>query len=175
MRDKSMQTTKYQGGAVLIVALIFLLLTAMISGTIMQTSILEVKMAGNEQLREEAFQQVQAIANAITANPNNIVVSGDVGYRICPAGVGGCDSNAISLVPAITTVNEGVDLEYYAERQAPLFAPMPFRMSEENAGSAAAYSAALFEISARYDGTDMGLSRAEIAQGIAVRVANSGQ
>jgi hypothetical protein len=170
-----MRSSQRQRGAVLIVALIFLLLTAMISGTVMQTSILEVKMAGNEQLQEEAFQQVQAIANAITADPDNIVVAGDVGFLICPAGVTGCDSNAISLVTDITTVNDGVELEYYAERQAPLFAPMPFRMSEDNAGSAAAYSAALFEISARYDGTDLGLSRAEIAQGIAVRVANSGQ
>ncbi|MCW8195244.1 hypothetical protein F6455_10640 [Proteobacteria bacterium 005FR1] len=170
-----MQSNKHQQGAVLIVALIFLLLTAMISGTVMQTSILEVKMAGNEQLQEEAFQRVQAVANAITADPNNLVVAGDVGYKICPAGVSGCDNNSLALPTLVTNVPTGVALSYHVERLGPLFAPMPFRMSEANAGSASAYSAALFEISADYDGGSAGLGSSRIAQGIALRVANSGQ
>jgi hypothetical protein len=170
-----MRSVEHQSGAVLIVALVFLLLTAMISGTVMQTSVLEVKMAGNEQLNEEAFQQVQAITNAISADPNNLVVIGDVGYKICAVGVTGCDAARISLTPTINTAPNGVDLSYSATRKAPLFAPMPFRMSENVAGSASAYSAALFEINAKYDGSGAGLGRSHIAQGIAVRVANSGQ
>lgn len=170
-----MRTTKREQGAVLIVALVFLLLTAMISATVMQTSLLEVRMAGNEQLREEAFQRVHAVANAITANPHNLVVTGGVGYKICAAGVSGCDSNNISLAGEVTTVPDGVALDYHAERLAPLFAPMPFRMSEGNAGSANIYSSALFEIDAHYDGRSAGLSQSRIAQGIAIRVANSGQ
>lgn len=170
-----MQTNKHQQGAVLIVALVFLLLTAMISGTVMQTSILEVKMAGNEQLHEEAVQRVQAITNAISADANNLVVVGDVGHKICAAGATGCNSTSISLISAVTAVPDGVALSYYAERLAPLFAPMPFRMSEGNAGSANSYSAALFEINAQYDGSSVGLGRSQVAQGIAVRVANSGQ
>lgn len=170
-----MQPAKQQQGAVLIVALIFLLLTAMISGTVMQTSVLEVKMAGNEQLREEAFQRVQAIANAVTADSSNLVVAGNIGYTICPSGVAGCDNNSLSLISQVIAVPSGVNLDYKVQRLAPLFAPMPFRMSEDNAGSANAYSAALFEIDANYDGSDNGLGRAQIAQGIAVRIASSGQ
>ncbi|MGQ9427297.1 pilus assembly PilX family protein [Gilvimarinus sp. F26214L] len=170
-----MRTIKREQGAVLIVALVFLLLTAMISATVMQTSVLEVRMAGNEQLREEAFQRVHAVANAITADANNLVVTGDIGYRICATGVGACDSASIALDSAITDVPNGVTLNYHAERLAPLFAPLPFRMSEANAGSASVYSAALFEIDARYEGSAAGLGRSHIAQGIAVRVANNGQ
>lgn len=170
-----MLTPKHERGAVLIVALIFMLLTAMISGTVMQTSILEVRMAGNEQLHEEAYQQVQAITNAVAADPDSIVVTGDVGYKICPAGTNGCDLNSLTLLDALATTPIGVTLAYHVERLAPLFAPMPFRMSEDNAGSASAYSAALFEIDAQYDGSSAGLGRSHIAQGVAVRVANSGQ
>jgi uncharacterized BrkB/YihY/UPF0761 family membrane protein len=82
-----MSTINKQDGAVIIIALLFLLLTAMISTTAMHTSIMEVRMANNGQLKEEAFQQVQAVANAITANPNNLVVVGDIGYTICATGV----------------------------------------------------------------------------------------
>jgi hypothetical protein len=48
-------------------------------------------------------------------------------------------------------------------------------MSESNAGSASAYSAVLFEINADYDGRSAGLGSSRVAQGIALRVANSGQ
>lgn len=170
-----MRPNKHQQGAVLIVALIFLLLTAMISATVMQTSILEVKMAGNEQLQEEAFQRVQAVANAIAADPDNLVVSGDVGYKICPTGASGCNNNSLALSSLVTSVPTGVTLDYHIERLGPLFAPMPFRMSESNAGSANAYSAVLFEVSADYDGRSAGLGSSRIAQGLAMRVANSSQ
>ena len=49
-------------GAVLFLAMIFLLLLAIISGTVIRTSILEFQMAGNDQFREEAFQRAEAIA-----------------------------------------------------------------------------------------------------------------
>jgi len=164
-----------QQGAVLIVALVFLLLTAMISATVMQTSILEMKMAGNEQMREESFQRVQAIANAIAADTTNLVIAGDVGYKICATGASGCNSTTINLAADVVDVPTGVTLDYYAERQAPLFAPMPFRLGENAAGSATAYQAAIFEIDATYDGTSANLGRARIAQGIAMRVAASSQ
>lgn len=170
-----MQTHKNQQGAVLVVALVFLLLTATISGTVMQSSVLETKMAGNAQLNEEAFQQVQAIANAIAADSSNLIVSGDVGYKICPSGTSGCDRNSLALISDVTTVPDGVDLSYHVERLGPLFAPMPFRMDEDIAGSASAYSAALFEIKGKYDGSSAGLGKSQIGQGIAVRVANSSQ
>ena len=170
-----MNSLNNQQGAVLVVALVFLLLTALISTTVMQTSVLEVRMANNDQLREEAFQQVQAVANAITADSNNLVVSGDVGFTICAVGVTGCGAATITLASAITAVPVGATLTYQVERQGPLFAPIPFRVSESNAGSASAYKAALFEVDAQYNGVAAGLGQARIAQGIALRVAVGAQ
>ena len=84
-----------QRGAILIVALIFLLLTAAVSITVMKTSVLEVRMAGNEQFSVEAFQKAQALSNAIAVNPGNLVVTGDIGYRLCGTAAVDPDGNAI--------------------------------------------------------------------------------
>jgi len=175
-RDKNTLCAKQQG-AILIVALLFLLLTAAISATVMNTSVIESRMANNEQFQEEAFQKVQAIANALVADDSNLVVTGNVGHKICATGVSGdgCNTSIITLPSSVTNVPSGVTLDYYAERQGPLFAPLPFRLGEDQAGSAAVYNAALFEVVASYDGTAQRLGKAEIAQGVAVRVAVSDQ
>lgn len=170
-----MRTHNKQKGTVMVVGLIFLLLTATISTTVMKTSILEVKMAGNEQLREEAFQQTQAITNAISANSNNLVVAGDIGYKICATGASGCDAAVISLNSVVTTVPAGASVDYHATRLGPLFAPLPFRLSEGAAGSATAYVGAKFEVYASYDGAGAGLGNSDIAQGIIMRVAAAAQ
>lgn len=163
-----------QQGAVLVIALIFLLLTGLISVSSMKTSIFETKMASNEQLKEEAFQTTQGVINAMTSDINNFVIAGDVGYKICKAGVSGCDSTTITLNASTTTLTAN-NVEYHITRKAPLFAPIPFRASEENASSAKAYSAALFEVNAEYDGSQDRLGQAAIAQGVAIKVANAGQ
>lgn len=54
-----------QQGFVMLVALIFLILTSLIALTTMKTSILEIKMAGNEQLQEEAAQIVEGVTDQI--------------------------------------------------------------------------------------------------------------
>ena len=54
-----------QRGAVLLLAMVFLLLMAIVAGTVMQTSVLEFFMAGNDLFRVEAFQQAQAITSEI--------------------------------------------------------------------------------------------------------------
>lgn len=163
-----------QQGTVIVIALIFLLLTGLISVSAMKTSIFETKMASNEQLKEEAFQTTQGVINAITSDINNFIIAGDVGYKMCKAGAKGCDSNAIALASSTATLTAN-NVEYHITRKAPLFAPIPFRASEENASSAKAYSAALFEVNAEYDGSQDRLGQAAIAQGVAIKVANAGQ
>jgi uncharacterized protein YceK len=148
---------------------------AMTSSRVMQTSILQMRMAGNEQLAEEAFQLAQGVINAITATPDNLVVTGDVGYRICARDTTGCDQAIIDLPAPLSVVPDGVLLTYEVERQAPLFAPLPFRLSEDRASSASAYSAAQFEIKANVNGTPAGLGRAGIRQGVVRRVSHDGR
>lgn len=170
-RDNSF---KKQKGTVIIIALIFLLLTGLISVTAMKTSIFETKMAGNEQLKEAAFQTTQGIINAITSDINNFVIAGDVGYKICAAGQTGCNSNAITLATSTAKLT-ATNVDYSIVRKSPLFAPLPFRAKEENASSANVYSAALFEVNAEYDGSHEKLGQAAIAQGVAIKIANSAQ
>jgi hypothetical protein len=87
----------------------------------------------------------------------------------------GCDASTINLSSSVTSVPSGANLSFTVERLGPLFAPLPFRVSEANAGSANAYKAALFEVNATYDGVAAGLGQARIAQGIAMRVAVGAQ
>ncbi len=176
MKSIELNLKKQQKGVVLIIALAFLLMTAIISMSVMKTSTLEIKMAGNEQFKEEAFQQVQAVLTAIADDsPNNLVVAGDVGFSICQAGVSGCDANTLNVVSDINAVPSGVGLTYSAVRLGPLLTNLPFRMGESQASGASSFKAALFEVEATYNGVSAGLGQSSAAQGVAVLVAAGGQ
>ncbi|MEH6518577.1 MAG: hypothetical protein V7742_18010 [Halioglobus sp.] len=159
-----------QSGAILLIAMIFLLLLAIIAGTVSQTSILEFLMAGNAQFREEAFQQSQALVDEITADINNFPVIGDVGYKVCKIGDSGC--NAYTLDPESATSNA----EFSVVRRGPLILEsLPFRQGESSASSSPNFDAAIFEVNVAVDGSAQRLGSAQIVQGVAVRIASSGQ
>lgn len=158
-------------GAVLLVAMVFLLLLALVAGTVMQTSMLEFRMAGNDQFREEAFQQAQAVATSISRNIDNFPVSGDVGYTICNSG---CDSNTLNYDTTMVT-NPSL-VSGIVTREGPLILEtFPVRLSESQASSSPSYDAAVFEVKVEYNGSGEGLGNAAVAQGIAVRIASSSQ
>jgi type II secretory pathway pseudopilin PulG len=166
-------------GAVLLLAMIFLLLLAMVAGTVMQTSILESRMAGNEQFREEAFQRAQAVASALSEDPSNFPVSGEVGYTICAGGdtYAECTSDlTLTLSSEVTSSLVDSDVTYRVERQGPLFLEtLPFRQREGATSSSLAFDAAIFEAQVEVDGSASRLGRAEVAQGVAILVASSVQ
>lgn len=167
------------GGVVLIVSLVFLLLLALVAATVMQTSISETQMAGNSQFREEAFQRVQAIAIAIAEDRDNFPTSGDVGYTVCntvATAITPCDETSITLDTDIVTHPTGVDLDYWVTREGPeILESPPFRESEGSASSVTSFDAAVFEAHASYDGGDARLGRAEVAQGVAIKIVASTQ
>lgn len=74
-----------QGGAVLLVSLIFLLLLSIVAVTTMKINTLELLMSGNEQARIEAFQKAQAIVEAIDSDEDNFNVLGESRYMVCSA------------------------------------------------------------------------------------------
>jgi hypothetical protein len=167
-----------QRGAVLLLAMIFLLLLAMIAGTTMHTSILEFRMAGNDQFREEAFQKAQAVATALSQNAANFPVTGGVGYTICKAGDSdaACNISSINVPAAVAAVPAGVTVEYRVQRQGPMIMEsLPFRQSQSEVSSSLAFDAALFEAAVAVDGSAVRLGRAEVAQGVARLVASSAQ
>ncbi len=169
---------KNQQGSTLIMSLIFLAMTAIISTSVLNTGVLELKMVGNAQFQEEAFQATEGVLDAVVANyETNLPIAGGVGYTICATGSNftGCNQRTMTVPAHVGTVPTGVDLDYKAERLGPLLAPLPFRENESVASSAGAFNAAIFEINANYDGRGVKLGYHDVFEGVAIRVASGAQ
>jgi hypothetical protein len=159
-------------GAVLLLALVFMLMLAIVAATVMRTAIFQLQMAGNDQFHEEAFHQAQAVATQLSLDSDNFLLDTTAGEVNCPAQTvdDECDYN---LLPAVMRAGmpEGVLLDYRIQRQEPLlWRGFPVRESQNSASSATRFDAAIFEIRVRVDGSGEKLGNAHIAQGIAVRV-----
>jgi hypothetical protein len=153
--------------------MVFLLLMAIVAGTVMQVSTLEVFMAGNGQFREEAFQQAQAIASEISEDIDNFPVVGDIGYRVCPSG---CDATFSRSLSSLALVSPDVIATYEVVRRGPLIMEsLPYRQAENKVSSSSSFDVALFEARVAIDGRAARLGHARVVQGMAVRVASSGQ
>lgn len=160
-------------GAVLLLALVFMLMLAMVAATVMQTAILQLHMAGNDQFLEEALHKAHAIATELSLNPDNFSLEGGVGSTNCPAvaQAPGCDRSQLQA-PTSAAVSAGVELDYRVTRQEPLLSRgFPLRESQDTVSSSSSFDAAIFEIDVHIDGKAKRLGSAHIVQGIAVRVA----
>lgn len=161
-----MMTTKCnerQRGAVLMVTLIFLIVIASMGLTSMQISKLELKMAGNEVVREGAHQFAQALVDTIIADPNTTPVIGGVGYTLCTVGEAGCNSN--SLIPQPGPVADLIAAGSLSAR-APMTSTGP--PPPGTGYSADIFIANHYRITSTYDRADEGLGRATITQGLVV-------
>lgn len=159
-------------GAALLLALIFMLLLAMITATVMRTAILELHMAGNDQFLEETFHQAQAVASELSMTPANFYLGGVAGDINCSQDSQNpeCDYNLLP-VPQHAQPPAGVALDYRITRQAPLLSRgFPIRESEGTASSGNRFDVAIFEINVRIDGNATKFGSAHVAQGIAMRV-----
>ena len=159
-------------GAVLLLALVFMLMLAIIASTVVQTAILQLRMAGNDQNLEEALHKAQAIATELSLNPDNFSLEGDVGDTNCPVGDQSlnCDRNELQT-PGSAAAPAGVEIDYRVTRQDPLlWRGLPVREEQDAASSSSSFDAAIFEIDVRIDGSEKRLGSAHIVQGIAVRV-----
>ena len=167
-----------QAGAILLLAMMFLLLLAIVSASVTQTGILELKMAGNWQFQEEAYQRAQAIASALARDRNNFPVVGGVGYTLCPKGDNAMECNAkqfLNVPQGVLDVSPGVNLSYRVQRKGPLLQALPVRLSQQQVSSSSGFSAAVFEIAVTVDGAPARLGSSEIAVGVARRVAPANQ
>jgi len=163
--------SRRQDGAVLIIALMFLLLIALVAATTSETNTLQLQMAANDQLRVEAQQRVMAILDAILDNDNNTPVIGDIGYKICDQSSleASCDQALISLDSSITDVPSGTSNNYFVTRMGPLETGAPV-MSESMASSASAFNVARYEVTASFDGEAARLGSSTIVQGITIKI-----
>ena len=169
---------KQQSGVVLIVALVFLALIALISTTSMVSSRLEMFMSANEQARLDAVQRAQSIVDALGNQDDSFRVT-SLGYLRCNSGHAGsdCDTSAnLALANSdVSTLIAGADdLAYSAEFYYEAANVPPASLGSGNA-SGGAYGAAYFDIQVFYDSASSRGGRTEISQGIGVRIPNSTQ
>lgn len=163
-------TARVQGGAVLLVSLLVLLLIALIANAVARTNLLQLHMAGNAQAKTAALQTSLALVDAALANEFSTPVTGEIGYRICAVGNSdaSCDEAILAVDNSLLTGPGTVELS--VTRVAPLLVRMPV-MAEHEASSTQFYRAARYEVRAGYDGAGQGQGRAVVVQGVLVRLA----
>ena len=159
-------------GAILLLSLVFILMLALIAGMVIKTAILQLHMAGNDRFLEEAIHKAQAIVTELSLTPKNFSLEGGLGYTNCVADSQAlyCDLRALKA-PGSGAASQGVEVDYRVTRAQPLlWKSFPIRESQESASSSTSVGAANFEISVRIDGGESRLGKANVVQGIAVRV-----
>ena len=156
-----------QGGAILVVALMFLVAITLFTISSMRSSNIGLFMAQNEESRVAATQAAQALADAIVASPASTPVVGLTGYTACTAGETGCNRNDLPVTNAILASAIANDhISARVERIGTIFRPPP-RVVETSIDK---FSSASFRVITTYDRTDDGLGHEQVTEGVLVLV-----
>ena len=156
-----------QNGAILMIALVFLIAITLLSTSSMRSSNIGLFMAQNEESRFTAEQAAQALADAIVANPSSTPVVGLSGFAFCTAGLADCDRNDLPV--------ENSELAYevttnhmYARvvRTGAEFSPPP-RATESSIDK---FTSASFIVVTTYDRVAEGRGRQQVTEGVLVLV-----
>ena len=160
---------KKQGGAILVVALMFLVAITLYTISSMRSSNISLFMAQNEESKVAAAQAAQALADAIVASPASTPVVGDTGYTACTAGETGCNRNELPVTdPVLAGEVANNYLQARVERTGAAFRPPPRAVST----SLDKFSSASFRVTTTFDRVEDGLGREQISEGVLVLVPN---
>ena len=161
-----------QRGAVLAVALIFLLLLSIVAISLMRSGQLEVLMAGNSQARLGAFELAQGITDGVLArweanlNPNDIVCS--AGH---PDPDGACDRTDLAWDPRLDPAGADPDLLPAVEgatvtgQVRPLNGGEPGCVPSFITGIAHGTWAFFFDVEATFDNTEVRQGASQVNRG----------
>ena len=167
MRLRNYKSMQRQKGAILVIALMFLVAITLFTVSSMRSSKIGLLMAQNEESRIAAVQAAQALADAIVANPASTPVVGKVGYTACTAGQYNCDR---SDLPVNNEMLESAVASAYlsarVERTGTIFRPPP-RVVESSIDK---FTSASFTVVTEYDRVADGLGRQQITEGVLVLV-----
>lgn len=160
------------GGAILLLAMVFMLLLAILATTVLRGASLQLHMAGNHQFQEDALQRVLAVGEELSHQPGNFLLRGDVGFTNCPADSQRDDCDVKQLqAPRAAQVPAGIQLDYRVVRQGPRYiSGSALRESQQTVSSARHFQAAVFEIDISVDGSAQRLGNARLVRGVALRI-----
>ena len=167
MSKRIIASRQQQQGAILVVALMFLVAITLFTVSSMRSSNLGLHMALNEESRVAAIQSAQALADVIVANPAATPVVGKTGYTACTTGETGCTRNDLPVKDPILA--DAVANDYISarvERTGTMFRPPP-RVVETSIDK---FSSASFRVVTTYDRVDEGLGREQVTEGVLVLV-----
>jgi len=156
-----------QRGAILVIALMFLVAITLFTVSSMRSSNLGLHMAQNEESRVAAVQAAQALADVIVANPSTTPVIGKTGYTACTAGETNCDRNNLPITDqSLAGEVAAYHLTARVERTGAIFQPPP-RVVESSIDK---FTSASFRVTTTFDRVDEGLGRQQITEGVLVLV-----
>jgi len=167
MRTRPLSTKKRQGGAILVVALMFLVAITLYTISSMRSSNIGLFMAQNEESRGAAEQAAQALADAIVASPASTPVVGNTGYTACTANETGCTRNDLPVTdPVLASAVANNHMQARVERTGTIFRPPP-RVVETSIDK---FTSASFRVVTTFDRVEDGLGREQITEGVLVLV-----
>jgi hypothetical protein len=167
MSSGSIVPVNRQRGAILVIALMFLIAITLLTISSMRATNIGLYMAQNEESRIAAEQAAQALADAIVANPSATPVYGMQGYTACTTGQSNCDRYDLPVGdPVLEAAIASDHISARVERVGPIFRPPP-RVVESSIDK---FTSAGFRVTTTYDRMDEGLGRQQVSQGILVLV-----
>ena len=160
-------TRQKQRGAILVIALMFLVAMTLYTVSSMRSTNISLLMAQNEESRVAAEQAAQALADAIVATPASTPVIGKSGYSACTAGQTDCTHNDLPVPdPELASRVAANHMAARVERTGADFRPPPRAVDT----SIDKFSSASFRVVTTFDRVDEGLGREQVTEGVLVLV-----
>lgn len=158
-------------GVVLPMCLSFLVLTGLLAVSLSRGTLLQLQMAGYQSAQQQALAHAQSLVTALLLDPQNFDPLQIPGKERCASAAAGtaCTRFDLSLGGGESVPATGSSL-YGVARMMPLQREVPL-IGSDGQPTGEAITIAQFEVWARFDGTAIGQGRAEVVQGVALKLA----
>ncbi len=167
MTRQDYKPIKKQRGAILVIALVFLMAITLFTISSMRSSNIGLHMAQNEESRIAAVQAAQALADVIVANPASTPVIGKTGFTACTPGQLECDRENLPVEDSMLAGEVASNhMAARVQRTGTVFRPPP-RAVESSIDK---FSSASFRVTTTFDRVEDGLGRQQITEGVLVLV-----
>lgn len=158
-------------GAILLLAMVFLLLLGLVAGTVLHSSTLAMRMAGNFHFNEMALQGALSVAQEVGDEPSNFDAAVDVGHVRCLMNsmLAGCDTYDVTARSSLASLPESAMLQVRVTRDHPhQLHSLDVREPEARASTARLGRYSIHEVDVTVTGSGRGAS-ARITRGVALR------